>query len=273
MNARPNQVIQWYPGHMAAAMRKITERMQLVDLVVEIVDARLPLIGANPRLDSLIANRPRLLVLSREDLADPVSTVKWLKYFAGLHRAAVAIDAREQSSFTPVRRSLEQLRQGEKGTRRAIVLGLPNAGKSAVINGLIGRAAAKTENRAGVTRGTQWFRIGPELEVMDTPGILVPRIESPQAQWMLAITGAIPRQRYDPQDVVERFGGWLQEELEGRASVPDLTTFAHGRGFLTRGNIADLHNAATSYIKDFNDGKFGRMTFELPPNELQTTKS
>lgn len=272
MTVRPNQVIQWYPGHMAAAMRNIAARMQLCDLVIEVIDARVPHSGTNPALDAMIAKRPRLVVLSREDLADPNSTVKWLTYFDSMQRDAVAINGREQSSVAKVMFALEQLRSPTRA-RRAIVVGLPNSGKSAVINGMLRRAAAKTEDRAGVTRATQWFRAAPGLEVMDTPGILVPKIDSPQAQWMLAMTGAIPRERFDPQDVVERFGLWLSQETEGRSGIPDLTTFANKRGFLNRGNISDLHNAATSYIKDFNDGKFGRMTFELPSDDAQTAKS
>ncbi len=273
MKVGPNQVIQWYPGHMAAAMRNIAARMQLCDLVIEVIDARLPRSGTNPALNAIIANRPRLVVLSREDLADPDSTVNWLTYFNSLQRKAVAINGREQSSVAKVMFALEQLPRIALRARRAIVVGLPNSGKSAVINGMLRRAAAKTENRAGVTRATQWFRAAPGLEVMDTPGILVPKIDSSQAQWMLAMTGAIPHERFDPQDVVERFGLWLRQETEGRTAIPDLTTFADKRGFLNRGNISDLHNAATSYIKDFNDGKFGRMTFELASDDAQTAKS
>lgn len=273
MSSRSNQVIQWYPGHMASAMRKIEARMRLCDLVIEVIDARIPHSGANPALDSMIAKRPRLVVLTRQDLADPGATVKWVKYFGAMEIQAVPINGREQSSVAKVRVNLDRLQRKQKRAARAIVVGVPNSGKSAVINGLLRRAGAKTEDRAGVTRATQWFRAAPSLEVMDTPGILVPKIESPQAQWMLAITGAIPRERFDPHDVAERFSLWLREKTEGRTTVPDLTTFANTRGFLTRGNISDLHNAALSYIKDFNDGKFGRITFELPPDDLQTSKS
>lgn len=273
MKDQPSQVIAWYPGHMVSAMRNIEARMRLCDLVIEVIDARIPHSGANPALDAMIAKRARLVVLTRQDLADPRSTVKWLKYFGALQRQAVAINGREQSSVTKVKISLEQLQRDRKRAARAIVVGVPNSGKSAVINGLLRRTSAKTEDRAGVTRATQWFRAAAGLEVMDTPGILVPKIESLQAQWMLAITGAIPRERFDPADVAERFSLWLIDKTEGRTTVPDLTTFANTRGFLKRGNVWDLHNAATSYIKDFNDGKFGRITFELPPDDPQTTKS
>ena len=144
---------------------------------------------------------------------------------------------------------------------RAMVVGIPNTGKSSIINGLLRRTAAKTEDKAGVTRSLQWFRVQPKLEVMDTPGILVPKIATPEAQWQLALTGALPRERFDAEDVVEHFVAWAREHRP-QADVPDLETFARGRGFARRGGEVDLHNAAGAYLKDFNDGKFGRITFE-----------
>jgi ribosome biogenesis GTPase A len=146
-----------------------------------------------------------------------------------------------------------------------MVVGLPNSGKSSVINGLLRRAAARTEDRAGVTRQLQWFRVGPNLELMDTPGILVPKIASPEAQWKLALVGAVPRERYDPEDISIRFHRWLVESTKGRTKVPDLETFARVRGFMRKGGEVEYHNAAQSYIKDFNDGKFGRISLEQPP--------
>ncbi|MDQ6827087.1 MAG: ribosome biogenesis GTPase YlqF [Candidatus Eremiobacteraeota bacterium] len=272
MSPGHGQIIAWYPGHMAAAMRKIEQHMKLVDIVIEVIDARVPRSGANPVLDALAGKRPRLILLSREDLADSRSTVKWLSYFNSQGKGALAINGRKQSSVAKAKLHLEQIVKRTQYAQRAMVVGLPNTGKSAVINGLLRRAAAKTANRPGVTRATQWFRVAPELELMDTPGILIPKIDSPQAQWMLALTGAIPRERFDPQDVSERFHLWLSQKTEGRTSVPDLTTFANARGFLGRGNLVDMHNAATSYLKEFNEGRFGRITFELPVNDVKATK-
>ncbi|MBV8245510.1 MAG: ribosome biogenesis GTPase YlqF [Candidatus Eremiobacteraeota bacterium] len=265
--ASAEQVIQWYPGHMAAAMRKIEENMKLINVVIEVVDARIPTTGSNPLLDEISGKRPRLLVLSREDLADPISTVKWLTRFNATQRRAVAVNGKDQASVGKANFHLGQLTAGSKGSQRAIVVGVPNSGKSSVINGLLRRAAAKTEDRAGVTRAVQWFRVQPMLELMDTPGILVPKIDTPDAQWKLAITGAIPRERYDPEDVVERFHKWLVTKTQKRTRVPDLQTFASARGFLRKGAESDLHNAAQSYIKDFNDGKFGRITLEDPVDD------
>lgn len=260
------QVVQWYPGHMAAAMRRIDDYMKLIDIVIEVVDARVPHSGANPMLDAIAGKRPRLLVLNREDLADPLATARWLSYFAK-RRRVIAINGREQSSVAKANYYLGQLAQGARGTQRAIVVGLPNSGKSSIINGLLRRAAAKTEDRAGVTRSLQWFRVGANLELMDSPGILVPKISSPDAQWKLALVGAVPRERYDPEDIAIRFHRWLSTGTNGRTKVPDLETFSRARGFMRRGGEVDYHNAAQSYIKDFNDGKFGRITLEQAPKD------
>jgi ribosome biogenesis GTPase A len=265
------QVVQWYPGHMAAAMRRIDDYMKLIDIVVEVVDARVPQSGANPYLASISGKRPRLLVLNREDLADPVQTARWLEHFEKHRRKAIAVNGREQSSVAKANYFLGQLAAGARGTQRVMVVGLPNSGKSSVINGLLRRAAARTEDRAGVTRSLQWFRVGANLELMDTPGILVPKISSPEAQWKLALVGAVPRERYDPEDIAIRFHRWLADATKGRTKVPDLETFARVRGFMRKGGEVEYHNAAQSYIKDFNDGKFGRISLEtVQSDDVQT---
>ena len=270
-DAQFEQVVQWYPGHMAAAMRRIDDYMKLIDIVIEVVDARVPLSGANPYLATLAGKRPRLLVLNREDLADAAQTAHWLEHFQKNKRKAVAVNGREQSSVSKANYFLGQLAAGARGTQRIMVVGLPNSGKSSVINGLLRRAAARTEDRAGVTRQLQWFRVGPNLELMDTPGILVPKIASAEAQWKLAIVGAVPRERYDPEDISIRFHRWLSETTKGRTKVPDLETFARVRGFMRKGGEVEYHNAAQSYIKDFNEGKFGRITLEPAPHDDDKT--
>ncbi len=266
------QVVQWYPGHMASAMRRIDDYMKLIDIVIEVVDARAPVSGANSMLATIAGKRPRLLVLNREDLADTSQTARWLEYFEKRRRKAIAVNGREQASVAKANYYLGQIASGARGTQRVMVVGLPNSGKSSVINGLLRRAAARTEDRAGVTRQLQWFRVGPNLELMDTPGILVPKIASPEAQWKLALVGAVPRDRYDPEDISIRFHRWLAETTKGRTKVPDLETFARVRGFMRRGGEVEYHNAAQSYIKDFNDGKFGRITLEPAPyDDAQAT--
>ncbi len=266
-DAEFQQVVQWYPGHMASAMRRIDDYMKLIDIIIEIVDARVPSSGANPMLASLAGKRPRLLVLNREDLADPAETARWIAYFEQNRRKAIAVNGRDQGSVGKANYFLGQLAANARGTQRVMVVGLPNSGKSSVINGLLRRAAARTEDRAGVTRQMQWFRVGPNLELMDTPGILVPKISSPEAQWKLALVGAVPRERYDPEDIAIRFHRWLHETTKGRTKIPDLETFAKVRGFMRKGGEVEYHNAAQSYIKDFNDGKFGRVTLESAPSD------
>jgi ribosome biogenesis GTPase A len=251
---------------MAAAMRRIGEYMKLIDIVIEVVDARVPQTGANPMLDIVAGKRPRLLVLNREDLADPAQTARWLEFFGSKRKRVVAVNGLQQSSVAKANYFLGQLAGISRTTQRAMVVGLPNSGKSSVINGLLRRSAARTEDRAGVTRALQWFRVGANLELMDTPGILVPKISSPDAQWKLALVGAVPRERYDPEDIAARFHRWLLETTKGRTKVPDLDAFSRSRGFMRKGGEIDFHNAAQSYIKDFNEGKFGRITLEPAPH-------
>ncbi len=256
-------IAQWFPGHMVRAMRLLEEQLTLVDIVIEVVDARLPRISANPDLDRLVGAKPRLVVLGRDDLADPFVTRRWLAWYTERDVPAIAVDGRLQPSVNRARADLDHLLAG-RGPSRAIVIGLPNTGKSSLINGLAKRAAAKTENKAGVTRQLRWFRVSPQLELMDTPGILVPKIPSDEAMWMLAITGALPRERYDPEDVIARFAAWAATAVP-RLGIPDLATFARERGFVRRGDELDTHNAAGAYVRAFNEGKLGRLTFEEPP--------
>ena len=254
--------IQWYPGHMAKAMRRLAEDLRAIDIVIEVADARVPQAGTNANLTRMLGRRPRLLVLSRGQLADADETAAWLAYLRAEGRTALAIDAKDRGGIARLRAALEAL-AGDRRTARAIVLGIPNAGKSTAINALAGRNVARAEDRAGVTRSRQWFRIGT-LEIMDTAGILAPKIETAEQQWKLALVGAVPRARFDAEDVVTRFARWAARD-DSKANVPDLETYAQSRGFMRRGTIVDTHNAAWSYLKDFSEGKFGRMTLEEPP--------
>lgn len=255
--------IQWFPGHMAASMRKMGERLELVDALIVLVDARLPEISGNPLLEKLIGGKPRLLLLGREDLAEPQDTVKWLAAFAARGIRALAVNGKDTGSVGHVKAALGELVAHRK-TARAMVIGTPNTGKSTIINGLLRRTAARVEDKAGVTRRLQWFRVQQNLELMDTPGILIPKIETAEAQWMLALCGALPRERYDAEEVVVRFTAWMRAHRP-KHRVQTLEEFAAARGFKRRGNDLDLHNAAGAYLKDFNDGTFGRVTFESPP--------
>jgi len=264
-----DKVVQWYPGHMVRAMRRIGEYLKLIDIVIEVIDARVPVSGANPTLDTLAKNRDRIVILNRDDLANPSTTKNWLAHFASIGREALATTGRDQQSLTRAIAVMKRMATG-RGISRAIVVGLPNSGKSSIINGLLRRSAARTEDRAGVTRQLQWFRLGPGLEVMDTPGILVPKIATREAQWKLAMVGAVPRERYDPEEVAINFHRWLTDATHGRTRVPDLETFASARGFARKGGEIDYHNAAQSYISAFNDGVFGRISLEAPDDPATT---
>lgn len=256
------QTIHWFPGHMAAAMRKIGATLRLVDAVVEVLDARLPAATANPELRTLVETRPVLSVLSRIDLADPEATARWLAHLAAEGRTALAIDARRHADANRVLDALRAL-GSRGGPLRAIVVGIPNSGKSTLINALLRRKSAPAQDRAGVTRALQWFRLDPLVELMDSPGILVPKIETPEAQWKLALTGALPRERYDPEDVVARFAAW-DAARPGGPRFPELEAFAAARGFLRRGGEVDWHNAAGAYLAALNAGTFGPLTLEEP---------
>jgi ribosome biogenesis GTPase A len=254
---------------MVRAMRKIGEYLKLIDIVVEVLDARAPRSDANPMLDELIGERRRLTVLNRDDLADPATTKAWIAHFAARGRETIAVEGRQQQSVGRILAEIVRLAKGRRGMSRAIIVGLPNSGKSSIMNGLLKRAAAKTEDRAGVTRQLQWFRLAPTIELMDTPGILVPKIATPESQWKLAIIGAVPRERYDPEEVSTLFHRWLTAHTRGRTNAPDLEAFARARGFARRGGEVDYHNAAQSYIRAFNEGTFGRVSLESPDDDAK----
>ncbi|MGC1380950.1 MAG: GTPase, partial [Candidatus Baltobacteraceae bacterium] len=178
----------------------------------------------------------------------------------------VAVDARAPRSVARVGTAIAHSPAGRKrarGIARAMVVGIPNSGKSSIINALVGRSAAKTEDRAGVTRQLQWFRLSRDVELMDTPGVLPPKIGGSASQWKLALCGAVPRALYDPAEVAEAFYRWLVGR-HPRTNVPSLQAFAAARGFMRRGGEVDYHNAAQSYIRAFNEGAFGRISLESP---------
>jgi ribosome biogenesis GTPase A len=260
MPAQLERPIQWYPGHMVAAMRRMSEYLKLIDTVIEVIDARVPRSGRNPDLLRMIGSRTHLVALNREDLADPHATKRWLEWFAAKNVSAAAVDGRSIGSVTALRKTIEDIRRTGKASR-ALIVGLPNSGKSTIVNALLRKGVAKTENRAGVTRQLQWFKLAPGIELMDTPGILVPKIATPDAQWKLAISNAVPRDRFDAEEVVGAFHTWAAQH--GKTSIPDLAEFARARGFVRRGGEYDLHNAATAYMRALNEGTFGRLTFEV----------
>ena len=205
--------IQWYPGHMTKTRRQIEADLKLVDAVCEIVDARIPVSSRNPDIDAICGSKPRIIVLNRMDLADNEATKRWMQYFKGKGYAAVATDCKTKkgiSNFQPAVRSVlkEKLeRNAAKGMNKPLkvmVVGIPNVGKSTLINQISGRKGAKAENRPGVTRGKQWVNVDSGLLLLDTPGILWPKFDDPNVGMMLAYTGAVKEDVIDIEELAAR---------------------------------------------------------------------
>ena len=278
--------IQWYPGHMTKTRRQIEADLKQVDAVCEIVDARIPISSRNPDIDSICGNKPRIIVLNRMDLADPNATKKWSAFFKAKGMAVVATDCKSRrgiSDFTPAARMAcsEKLERdaarGMSRPLRVMVVGIPNVGKSTLINQISGRKGAKAENRPGVTRGKQWVTVDSGLLLLDTPGILWPKFEDPEVGMMLAYTGAVKEgvidleelacrlmellNRYYPATLLERYKveapqgtpGWELLEMAGRK-----------RGYLISGGEVHSERMAKVLIDEFRSGKLGKFTLEMP---------
>ena len=281
--------IQWYPGHMTKAKRAMKEDMKLIDLVIELVDARVPLSSRNPDIDDLGAGKARMVLLNKSDLADEGQNARWVAWFEdkGIH--VVKIDARNKGTLKQVQSVIQEAckEKIERDRRRGIlnrpirtmVVGIPNVGKSTFINSFAGKACAKTGNKPGVTKGNQWIRLNKTLELLDTPGILWPRFEDQQVGLKLALIGSINDQilnkdelawelirflkkRY-PQVLSERFG----LETEGKEAAFILEEIARVRACLLKGGDLDVSRAAALLLDDFRAGKLGRITLEEPENQ------
>ncbi len=264
--------IQWYPGHMTKAIRAMREQMKLIDLVIELVDARIPMSSRNPDIDDLAKGKYRILILNKADLADPVSNKAWMEYFRESGVEAMESNARKNQIATQLKGLVSKAcaekieRDKKRGIVgrpiRAMVCGIPNVGKSTLINSISGKASAKTGNKPGITRGNQWIR-GAGIELLDTPGILWPKIEDQEAAARLAMVGTIRDQVLQSRELAIRLMELLRDRpglQEGTAC--DLEEFAKARGCLQSGGSLDLEKAAGLYLEDFRAGKFGRITLE-----------
>lgn len=276
--------IQWYPGHMTKAKRAMKEDIRLVDLIIELLDARAPLSSRNPDIDDLGKGKARLILLNKSDLADERENESWIAYFSGLGYQTVKMNCRTGAGLKQIngavleacREKLE--RDKRKGILnrpiRAMVVGIPNVGKSTFINAFAGKACAKTGNRPGVTKGNQWIKLNKNLELLDTPGILWPRFEDQEVGLKLAFIGSINDEILNKEELalslirflLEQYPGVLKERYQTEEQQPIFVfqQIAKIRGCLKKGGEYDLSRAANLFFDDFRSGKLGRITLEQP---------
>ncbi|MBQ2675784.1 MAG: ribosome biogenesis GTPase YlqF [Clostridia bacterium] len=280
------QNIQWFPGHMAKTRRLIKEMLPLIDLVAEIIDARIPISSRNPEINKLVESKPRIVLLNKCDMADDKATRQWVEYLNDENTLAIPVDCKTGKGFDKFLPAVRQILQPKleklqsKGmggrTLRVMIVGIPNVGKSSFINRLVGKSSAKVENRPGVTRGNQWFMIGKGVELLDTPGVLWPKFEDQKVGEHLAFTGAIKDSILDtetlamrlleslqtmyPQMLAERYK--LKCDVENTDSYELLCEIGKNRGMKISGGEVDTERAANTVLEEFRNTKIGRITLE-----------
>lgn len=282
--------INWFPGHMAKARRMIETNLKKVDVVIELLDARIPRSSCNPLIRELIGRKPHVVVLNKVDLADRQVTKEWVEYFKEEGVSVITIDSRSGKGRKDVVRFVQEKCQpivdkwAAKGIKnrsmRTIILGIPNVGKSTLINALARSAAAKVANKPGQTRGPQWVRIAKNMELLDTPGVLWPKLEDQRAAARLAITGAISDDVYDLDTVIDVLLTELKEKAfdklieRYKLSEEDITTnqevlekIGRKRGCLMSGGVVNIEKAQRILIGDYRDMKFGNISFDRPYEE------
>ena len=277
---------QWYPGHMMKARRMMEENIKLIDLVIELVDARVPMSSRNPDIDGLARNKSRIILLNKADLADEACNRQWSQWFQDQGFHVLKINARSGAGFKAINDTVAQAckekieRDRKRGILnrpvRAMVVGIPNVGKSTFINSFAKKAAAKTGNKPGVTRGNQWIRLNKNLELLDTPGILWPKFEDQAIGLKLALIGSVKDDILNMEELAvelvkllrslypfvmeERYGFSMSEEEPWKA----LEEIARVRKCLAKGGAYDTEKAAAMLLDDFRNGKLGRITLEIP---------
>ena len=281
------QYVQWFPGHMAKTRRLIKESLNMVDGVVEIVDARIPLSSSNPELGEMINKKPRIVLLNKCDMADPKATKLWINYYKNQGSYAIAVDCRTGKGlgqfFSVCRDALAPVikRNEEKGmsgkSLRLMVVGIPNTGKSSFINRMAGKNKAVVADRAGVTRNNQWFNVGNGFELLDTPGVLWPKFDDPAVGDKLAFIGSVKDEVTDQEALACRLLDVLNkthsEMIEKRYKISDfedsegweiLEMIGKKRSFLIKGGEINYERAAAIVCDEFRGGKLGRISLELP---------
>lgn len=283
--------LQWYPGHMTKAKRQMQEDLKLIDLIIELVDARIPLSSRNPDIDELGKNKARLILLNKSDLADERYNEQWSAYFQKKGFYVVKVNAKSGAGLKSIQGVIQEAckakieRDRRRGIKnrpiRAMVVGIPNVGKSTFINSYAGKACAKTGNKPGVTKGKQWIRLNKTLELLDTPGILWPKFEDQEVGKRLAFIGSIKDEILNLEElslelldyICTNYPGLLNTrygiEEEG-TPVSLLEAVADKRKCLIRGQEIDYAKAAGIVMEEFRNGKIGRITLEFPPVEEET---
>ena len=278
---------QWYPGHMTKAKRQMQEDIKLIDLVIELVDARIPLSSRNPDIDELGKNKYRLILMNKADLADKEQTKKWAEYFKSKGFFVVSLDARTKNSMKSItdivmeacKEKIERDRKRGIKNRpvRAMVVGIPNVGKSTFINSYAGKACAKTGNKPGVTKGKQWIRLNKNVELLDTPGILWPKFEDQMVGLRLALIGSIKDEILNIDELamelikylIKNYSGIINaryEVDESKELTDIIVDIAKNRNCLLKVGEPDYSKAAALVIDDFRSGKMGCITLESPEN-------
>lgn len=283
--------LQWYPGHMTKAKRQMQEDLKLIDLIVELVDARIPLSSRNPDIDELGKNKARLILLNKSDLADERYNEQWSAYFQKKGFYVVKVNAKSGAGLKSIQGVIQEAckakieRDRRRGIKnrpiRAMVVGIPNVGKSTFINSYAGKACAKTGNKPGVTKGKQWIRLNKTLELLDTPGILWPKFEDQEVGKRLAFIGSIKDEILNLEELSLELLDYIRTNYPGLLNtrygieeegtpVSLLEAVADKRKCLIRGQEIDYAKAAGIVMEEFRNGKIGRITLEFPPVEEET---
>lgn len=286
-NTFSNQTVQWFPGHMAKTRRLIKESLPFVDLVTEIVDARIPLSSSNPELNEMIGKKPKIVLLNKCDVADEKATSKWVEYYKKNGVFAIPVDCRSGkglNAYLPLVRSVlkEKIKKnGEKGMAgkplRVMVVGIPNTGKSSFINKMAEKNRAKVADKPGVTRSNSWFAVGGGIELLDTPGVLWPKFEDKEVGNKLAFIGSVKDETFDTETLALRLLGYLKNGYCDRISeryritgFEELETYeilekiGRKRGMLVSGGEIDTERAAVMLLDEYRGGKLGKLTLEKP---------
>jgi len=276
--------IQWFPGHMAKAQRELEEKLKLVDFIIELVDARAPLSSQNPMLQNMLKEKPKLMVLMKSDLADPRETEQWINTFENEGNVAIAVNVNNKADISQIVRHGKQLGQNKidqlekKGIKsrppRAVIIGIPNVGKSSLINRLANKKIAKTGDRPGVTKHQLWIKVKGEFDLLDTPGILWPKFEDQSIGYRLAAIGTIKDNLFSMQDVIAHVILYLQEHypmaLYDRYGIDKtmedmwevFSEIGKRRGALESGGHVNFDKVAEIVSRDLRTGKLGRITLE-----------